>query len=295
MCSMGLDINKNVDAIYKYFNIESIMDYLKNHILSGVIAILIIVFFRRIRNLILTIIKKFLKKMLAANPGVRTFITSIIGLCIDLFLLFIILKLLGINLSGIFALFSVIGLVLGFAFKESLSNVFGGIIILTFKPFKVNDVIQYNSFIGTVRKIEIYYTTIVNFQNENVIVPNGNLATTEIRNINSNSHRRLDMQVGVGYGSNIAQVKALILDIINRRKDDLFYLDQTPPMIGMYEIAASTLNFDIRVFVRENQYLMARYYLNETIKTEFDANNIDLPYNIVDTRITSYVEKEVQK
>lgn len=289
-----MDLSQTVKTVYEYFNIESIISYLKTHVISGIIALLIIIFYSKIRRAILYFIKRVLKKVLAANLGVRTFLTSIIGLFIDIILVFIILKLLGINLTGIYALFSVIGLIFGFAFKDSLSNVFGGIIILTFKPFKVNDVIQYNNFVGTVKKIEIYYTTIVNFQNENVIVPNGNLTTTEVRNINTNSHRRLDMQVGVGYGSNIEQVKKLLLDIINKRKDDLFYLDVTPPMIGMYEIGASSLNFDIRVFVRENQYLLAKYYLNEEIKTVFDANKIDLPYNIVDTRITSYVQTEAK-
>lgn len=269
----------------EYFSIENIIKYLSSHLFNAVLVILLIIFYGKIKKYTRMIIKRSLKKLFAENPGIATFLNSILGFFVDVVLIYLILYFLGINLSGIAAFFGAISLVLGFAFKDSLSNFFGGLIILLFKPFKVNDVIDYKSFVGTVKKIEIFYTTIVNFQNEEVIVPNGNLVVNEIRNINSNQHRRLDIQVGVGYGSNIQQVKDVIIKIINKRKDDLFYIEEVAPVVGLYEIGASSLNFDIRVFVRPNQYLMARYYLNEEIKTVFDALGIVLPFNIIDLQI----------
>ena len=142
-----------------------------------------------------------------------------------------ILQLLGINLSSIFALVGALGLVLGFAFKETISNICGGVILLTFKPFKVGDLISYNSNIGTIKKIEIFYTTILTLQNEYLIIPNGNLINNEIKNIDVNNIRRLDLKVGVSYESDIQKVKNLILSIINREKEKLFDYTISEPII----------------------------------------------------------------
>lgn len=277
--------NQSISEVKKYFNFDSIILYAKTHMLSAAIAVIMIIFFRRISNICKRIMEKAFKRFFSENPGIATFIISILTFVIDFVLIVIILEFLGINLTGITALLGAFSLVIGFSFKDILSNFFGGLILLTFKPFQVNDVVEYKSFVGTIKKIEIFYTTLTNFQNEEVIVPNANIIDNEIININTNSHRRLTLQIGVGYGSNIDQVKDTIRSIIDRRKEDLFYIEDTEPVIGMYEIGASSLNFDIRVFVRENQYMNARYYLNESIKTEFDKLGIDLPYNIIDLQV----------
>lgn len=280
-------------ALKKYLSLDQIFSYLKENIIRITIVILIIIFYTKIRKALLYLIKKLLKRALAAHIGLRTFVISIIKFTIDIVLIFVILKLLKIDLTGIYAVFSIIGLVLGFAFKESLSNIFGGLVILTFKPFKVNDVIEYNGVSGVVKKIEIYYTTMINFQNENIIIPNSLVVSNVVKNINVNLTRRLDIQVGVDYNADIEKVKSLLLDIVNRRVDDLFNLDEHQPLIGMFNISDSSLIFDVRVYIKEGQYLFAKYYLNETIITEFAKNKINIPYNIVENRITSFV-KEVK-
>ena len=104
---------------------------------------------------------------------------------------------------------------LGIAFKETLGNFCGGLIILTFKPFKVGDTIEYNNYLGTVKKIELFYTKMLNPQNELVIIPNGIITNTEIRNIKQNGERRLDLRIGVSYNSDIQKVKKILEQIIN--------------------------------------------------------------------------------
>lgn len=273
-----------VDYFKHKYTLEQVINYIINHAFYFLIAIFMIVFYGKIRDFLTDICKRFLKKIFP-DPSVSSFFISISKLVINGVLVFIILRLFGVNLTGITAIISAISLVLGFAFKDTLSNFFGGIIILTFKPFKVNDIIDYSGYVGIVKKIEIFYTKIINFQNEVIIIPNGNIISNEIRNIYYNPVRRLDISVGVSYSSNIDQVKALILQIIEAKKDEYFDFEEREPLIGLAEMGASSLNFDVKVFIKEGQYTHAKYYLNETIKKEFDKAGIEIPFNQLDLHI----------
>ncbi|WP_051188946.1 mechanosensitive ion channel family protein [Ligilactobacillus ceti] len=277
--------NENFSQFSNYFNLDRIFRYVQEHSIRAIIALLIIIFFSKIRNLFKLIFEKIFKNFLANTPAIASFLLSMISVVIDLVLILVIFKLLGINLSGITAMVGAFSLVLGFAFKDILANFFGGLILLTFCPIKAEDVIKYNDFEGVVKKIEIFYTTLVDFQNSEIIIPNARLISNEVVNVKDNAHRRLILQVGVGYDSDIKQVKDTIREIIEKRRDDLFFIDDTDPVIGMYEIGASSLIFEIRVFVREKKFMFARYYLNEAMKTEFDKLGIDLPFDITHLEI----------
>lgn len=281
----GIQTATKVNQLVKDFNIENMITYAKGHVISALVGVLMIIFFRRIRNFIRKIVSKVLHRFLSQNVEIATFCISIISLIIDFCLAIIIIRLLGVNLTKLGGMIGALSLVIGFSFKETLSNFLGGIILLTFKPFKVEDVIRYGDYEGVVKKVEIFYTTLVDFQDSEIIIPNANIIGNEVVNVNNDAHRWLVLQVGVGYGSNLEQVKSTIREIIEKRRDDLFYIEEVEPIIGMYEIGASSLNFEIRVYVREKKYILARYYLNESMKTEFDKLGIDLPYTIVDLQV----------
>lgn len=273
-------MGKIVDKFLTRYNFDKILDYLLDNIFKYILILLLIIFYFKIIEFLNNLVKSLIKRLIKTE-GIASFVISIFKIINHCILILIILNLIGVNFTGVLAILSALGLVLGFAFKETLSNVFGGIIILAFKPFKVGDFIEYSKYMGTVYKIEIIYTTLLNPQNEYIVIPNGNLANNEVRNITIKKIRRLDISVGVGYASNIEEVKQTINDIILKRKDDLFIVEKGI-IIGMHDIGAQTLNFDIKVHVREGKYLDARYYLYESMKTIFDEKNIDLPYNIVD-------------
>ncbi len=273
-----------MENISKYLKTEFILNYLKDHIFGILPAIILILLYKSIKTYVLLFLDKAYRKVFS-NNGMITFLNSVSRFIVDLVLIFTILDLLGIHLSKFATLISAFSLVFGFAFKDVLGNVFGGIIILIFKPFVVEDLIEYAGYEGKVNRIEIFYTSIITYNNEEVIIPNGSIISSEVKNISMHKYRRLEITVGVGYGSNIEEVKETIQEILNRRKDDLFELDKKPTLIGMAEIGASSLNFDIKVHVRPENFLPAKYYLNESIKTEFDAKGIELPFNIIDLQV----------
>ncbi len=278
-----------MENISKYLTTDFILNYITSNIFGLLPAIILIFLYKTIKKYTLLILDKFYRKTLK-NNGLISFLNSISRFIVDLILIFTILDLLGIHLHKFMALISAFSLVFGFAFKDVLGNVFGGVIILLFKPFTVDDLIKYAGYEGWVNRIEIFYTSLITYNNEEIIIPNGSIISSEVVNISRHQYRRLDITVGVGYGSDIDEVKDTIKKILERKKD-LFEIEKKPFLIGMAEIGASSLNFDIKVHVKAQDYLIAKYYLNESIKTEFDAKGIELPFNIIDLQVNPNFNK----
>lgn len=197
----------------KFLELDNMIRFLKTNIFKLFIIFLIV----KIGKIFKTRIEKILKIILDKSnidKSVASFLLSIYSILYYFILIYSSVGILGINTTSITTFLGATGIVLGIAFKETLGNFCGGLIILTFKPFSVGDTIEYNNYIGTVTKIELFYTKMLNPQNELVIIPNGIVTNTEIRNIRQNGERRLDLEVGVSYNSDIQKVKGTLERII---------------------------------------------------------------------------------
>lgn len=272
------DISK---YIYKIFNIREILKWIENNFLLFVLGILIILFYKKITKTIIKIVDRILLSKMT-DVGVQTFFKSIIKISVHIIMFYLIVMLLGIDFTSVFAILGAISVVVGFAFKEIIQNIFGGLILLIFKPFKVGDVIQYANYIGSVTKIEMFYTKIVNFQNEVVIIPNGILIVHEVRNITTQNKRRLDLIIGVDYSSNLALAKKVINEVVNGCE---YVLKDEPITIGVGELAESSINFITNVYVLPENYLITKLYILENIKYKFDEFGISIPFNQLDIHI----------
>lgn len=267
--------------ILKSFRGLKLVNWFTGHLIEIVISIIILYFFSSISIYLTNILDRiFLSKI--KDKGVRTFLKSFSKSLVQIFLFYFILIILEINLTSLFALIGALSVVVGFAFKEIIQNIFGGIIILTFRPFKIGDSVQFKEFTGTVTKIEIFYTRILSFQNEIVIIPNGSIIINEIKNLTSQNMRRLDLMIGVDYGSDIEHVKDVIQEII---KDCQYTLENETHVVGVEEFAKSSINFGIYVYVLPENYRLAKFYILEEIKKRFDKEKINIPFNRLDVNI----------
>ena len=192
--------------LQKFLEIDNIIKFLKTNMFKLLIIFIIIKLGKIFKTRIEKIIKIILKKS-NVDKSVASFLLSIYSILYYCILVYVSIEILGINTTSITTFLGATGIVLGIAFKETLGNFCGGLIILTFKPFRVGDTIEYNNYIGTVKRIELFYTKMLNPQNELVIIPNGIVTNTEIRNIKENGERRLDLTIGVSYKSDIQKVK----------------------------------------------------------------------------------------
>ena len=199
--------------LQKFLEWDNTIKFLKTNLFKLFIIYLIIKIGKVFKNRVEKILKIILEKA-NTDKSLASFLISIYSILYYFILIYVSIGILGINATSITTFLGATGIVLGIAFKETLGNFCGGLIILTFKPFKVGDTIEYNNYLGTVKKIELFYTKMLNPQNELVIIPNGIITNTEIRNIKQNGERRLDLRIGVSYDSYIQKVKKILERII---------------------------------------------------------------------------------
>ena len=150
------------------------------------------------------------------DPSLATFLKSFAKAILWVLLLISIATTMGVEMTSFVAILGAAGLAVGLALQGSLANFAGGVLILMFKPFKVGDTVEAQGTTGEVESIDILYTKIKNFDNKLVTVPNGILANNLIINYSQKTTRRVDMKVGIAYGTDIKKVRKIILEVLNK-------------------------------------------------------------------------------
>ena len=271
----------------KFFEWKNLSQFLQTNLLK--IAIIIVAL--KISGMLKKYVDKLLKSIMEKakmDKSVSSFLMSAFSILYYVALTYTLIGFLGIDVSSISAFLGAAGIVLGLAFKETLGNICGGLIILTFKPFRVGHMIEYKNYIGEVKSIELFYTRIKTPQNELVIIPNGMITSSELRNMTKEKVKRLDLKIGVSYKSDILKVKKLLREIIDEeiKGQDKLILRSPEPTIGVLALAESAIIFCVYVYTKSENYFTLQLRMNERIKIKFDENNIEIPYPQVDVHIS---------
>lgn len=229
------------------------------------------------RFLVLKLVKGFTKilQRREENPSLNDFLIGLVKALLFVSLFIGVATILGVPTSSFLAILGAAGLAIGLALQGSLSNFAGGVLILLFKPFKVGDWITGQSHTGVVRKIDVLYTHLTTFDNKEVIIPNGNLANSDVVNFSSQETRRVDVSVGVAYGTDLKLVKKLIYELL---KSDSRILEEPAPFIAFSSFGESSLDLVIRAWVNTADYWDVYFQNMEAIKEIFEANQIEIPY-----------------
>ena len=276
-----------MENFQKFFEWKNLSQFLQTNLLK--IAIILVAL--KISGMLKKYVDKMLKSIMEKakmDKSVSSFLMSAFSILYYVALTYTLIGFLGIDVSSISAFLGAAGIVLGFAFKETLGNICGGLIILTFKPFRVGHMIEYKNYIGEVKSIEIFYTRIKTPQNELVIIPNGMITSNELRNMTKEKVKRLDLKIGVSYKSDILKVKKVLREIIDEeiKGQDKLILRSPEPTIGVLALAESAIIFCVYVYTKSENYFTLQLRMNERIKIKFDENNIEIPYPQVDVHIS---------
>lgn len=219
-----------------------------------------------------------------ADTGVIQFLDSMVKYGLYIILALTILQRFGVQTTSIVAAIGSVGVAIGLALQGSLSNFAGGVIILLIKPFKVGDYIIQDSLEGTVTEIQLFYTTLTTGDNRKVIIPNGQLADNSLINVTAAETRRLDIKVGISYGSDVKLAKEILLKLGNEDPDTLKE-DGKAPMAAVEELADSSVNMLLRVWTPTDQYWTVKFRLTEAVKLAFDEEGIEIPFPQMDVRV----------
>ncbi|RWK62553.1 mechanosensitive ion channel family protein [Mesorhizobium sp.] len=155
----------------------------------------------------------------------------------------------GIDLSNLALVAGALSLGIGFGLQNVVSNFVSGLILLAERPFKVGDWIVAGEISGTVKKISVRATEIETFQRQSVILPNSNLINNAVGNwTHRNKLGRIDIKVGVAYGSDVKQAHAVLLEIARGHP---LVLKNPEPFVLFTNFGPAALEFEIRVFLAD--------------------------------------------
>ncbi len=245
----------------------------------GAIAILILG--RLVARGLRSLIRKALRKQ-KVDETLVSFTSSVSYAALMAFIIIAALSQLGIQTASFVAVLGATGLAVGLALQGSLANFAAGVLMMLFKPFKVGDFIEGGGTSGVVEDISIFTTKLRTPDNKKVIIPNGKLTSDNVTNFTAADMRRVDIVAGVDHSEDLDRVKSVIADEMNR--DDRILRDP-PPMLGVVEIADSSVNIAVRPWVKTEDYWDVFFSLQERIKKRFDAEGIIIPYPQMDVHL----------
>lgn len=176
-------------------------------------------------------------------------------------------------------LLGISGVAIGFAFRDILQNFLAGILILLTEPFKIEDQIVFKDFEGTVENIETRATTIRTYDGRRIVIPNSELFTNSVTVNTAYESRRMEYDVGIGYGDDVDEAKRLMLEAIHSVDE---VLRDPAPDVLVLELAESSVNIRARWWIkppRRIDDLNSRDKVISAIKQKlYVENGIDLPY-----------------
>ncbi len=209
------------------------------------------------------------------DPSLETFILSLTRILLKVLLVISVVGMLGVQMTSFIAILGAAGLAVGLALSGTLQNFAGGVMILIFKPFKVGDVLEAQGYIGSVKEIQIFNTILKTPDNKTIILPNAPLSSGSMVNYSTEPTRRVDLTFGISYDDNIDQAKAAIQALVDA---DERILEEPTPFIAVSELADSSVNFVVRLWVNSADYWGVHFDMIEGVKKEFDRRNISIPY-----------------
>ena len=192
------------------------------------------------------------------------------------------MSLVGIPMTSFIAILGAAGLAVGLALSGTLQNFAGGVMLLIFKPFNVGDFIEAQGFMGVVREIQIFNTILKTPDNKTIIIPNGGLSTGPMTNFSTEPTRRVDFSFGIGYSDDIDKAKSIIDGLI---KNDNRILADPEPFIAVGELADSSVNFTVRVWVISEDYWGVHFDMIESVKKAFDKGGVSIPFPQTDVHL----------
>lgn len=248
------------------------------------IALVLVIFFvgRKLIKKIVSLCDQALKRH-GMEVTVRRFFCNVINALGYICMLGILLQTVGLTATSLTALVASAGVAVGLALQGSLSNFAGGVLILLMKPFVIGDYIVQGNTEGTVKEIGLVYTELITADNRLIVIPNGTLIDSSIVNVTATGKRRLELSVGIGYKSDLKKAKEVLIRL---GENDPARDPENPVNVFVSDLAESSVNLGLHVWVSSSEYWNAKWRLTENIKLAFDEEGIEIPFKQVEISVT---------
>ena len=202
---------------FKYLDLGELVTSLSSQLISLGLRILAAILIFYVGKFIINKIYSVARAVMVRKQfdrSLTSFLLSFIKITLLFLLIITVIGVLGIETSSFIAIFASAGVAIGMALSGTLQNFAGGVLILLLKPYKVGDYIEFGDLKGTVREIQIFNTVINTYNNDRIVIPNGGLATSSLKNFSAEPYHRVEWRVGISYGDNVDTARKVALDIL---------------------------------------------------------------------------------
>jgi small conductance mechanosensitive channel len=258
----------NVD-INQYF--PAAIGWATNILLAIVILLVGLWFAGKVNKLIVGLSKKNTH----LDDTLFRFLGSMARYVVLAFVFIAVLNRFGVQTASIVALLGAAGLAVGLALQGAMSNLAAGVMLLIFRPYKVDDFIDAAGQFGKVTEIDMFTTILQTFDNQHVIVPNSQIWGAQIINHSHYEVRGVDMHFGVAYKEDAAAAKAVINAVL---ADHPHILKDPAPFVEVEKLNDSSVDFIVRPFCKGEHYFDILFSVPELVKKALDENNIEIPF-----------------
>ena len=235
-------------------------------LIIAVVGILII-------RIIMVIVKKALEKS-KLEKAAHSLIKSLTRVVLWILLALIVASALGVDVTGVVALASVLTLAVSLALQNALANVIGGFTLLYTHPFSSGDYVEIAGQAGTVEEIGLAYTKLATPDNKMISIPNSSVVAAQIVNYTVTGTRRVDVAVSASYDAPVQKVIDALLQAVT--VDNV--LLEPAPFAAVTRYGESAIEYVVRVWTKTEDYWDVNFTIQQNVKTVFDAQGIAMTY-----------------
>lgn len=210
------------------------------------------------------------------DANIKSILRSGMKFVLGFVLVIIVLGYLNVEVTSLVALLSVAALAVSLALQNLLSNVAGGLLLLSTKPFTVGDFVEAGGVMGTVSETGVFYTKLNSPDNKVIQIPNSELSQGKIINYSAQETRRLDLKISASYDAPVERVKSCILRLLGEHPQTL---TAPEPMVRVNNFGDSAIEYAVRVWCANADYWDVYFDVLEGIKAAFDREGIEMTYN----------------
>jgi len=197
----------------------------------------------------------------------------------------------GIDTTSFAAVIGAAGLAVGLAFQGTLANFAAGIMLLVFRPFKVDDLVQVGGVTGQVQEIELFTTELMTAANEKLILPNSEIFGSTIKNFTHHNSRRIDIDVGCDYSADIDETRKVLEGAISNLEHAL---DEPAPSIFLKGLGGSSVDWVVRAHCENQAYWDLHQELVRATKYALDGAGIGIPFPQMDVHLDGALTRDAE-
>ncbi|MBR3281151.1 MAG: mechanosensitive ion channel [Clostridia bacterium] len=232
-------------------------------------------------HFIANLAKKLIKKS-RLPKSMHPFVVSGIKFVLDFLIIISACSKIGIDVTSLVAAFSVVGVAVSLSIQNTLANVMAGFSLLFTKQFEVDDYIEAGGVSGTVMRIGLASCKLKTYDGKDIYVPNSSIVSANITNYSREPIRRVDVTIGTSYSESVDKVKASLRKVVD---DTPEIIKDKDIFIGITNFGASSIDYTIRVWVKNADYWNTYLPMLERIKRTFEEDHIEIPFNQLDVHL----------